>query len=193
MRNQPSRFNDKKCFQEVKQKNTLFLDFRFIGRGENRSTRIETSRKKERGKPEYPDTNLSEKGEEKTGVPGYKPLGKRGGENQSPRRKTCRSKGENQQQTQLTSGVWTRATSTSFPGSLSHPSLSHSVRTGRREPWERGTWSRSLYALVFNTQTLLSLPMRGVASGKDDSEKDEKLGRAKKPSKKKTELWTKRN
>ena len=27
----------------------------------------------------------------------------------------------------------------------------------------------------------------------DDSEKDEKLGRAKKPSKKKTELWTKRN
>ena len=27
--------------------------------------------------------------------------------------------------------------------------------------------------------------MRGVASGKDDSEKDEKLGRAKKPSTKK--------
>ena len=27
---------------------------------------------------------------------------------------------------------------TSFPGSLSYPSLSRSVETGRREPWERG-------------------------------------------------------
>ena len=36
---------------------------------------------------------------------------------------------------------------TLFPGSLSYPSISHSVETGRREPWERGSFFACLPAI----------------------------------------------
>ena len=115
----------------------------FLGRGENRSTRRKTSRSSienqqqtqptydtegrgERGKPEYPEKNLSEQHREPTTNSTHIwHRGERGegrGENRSTRRKTSQSRVENQQQTQPTYDVETgnRTRATLVGGECTH-------------------------------------------------------------------------